>query len=45
MIIIVIERDTEIDRMKDTDIDACIYRYRYADTYIDRQIKEHTYHI
>ena len=41
----IIERDNERDRMIDTDIDACIYRYRYADTYIDRQIKEHTYHI
>ena len=45
VIIIVIERYWEIDRLIDTDIDACIYRYRYADTYIDRQIKEHTYHI
>ena len=35
----------EIDRLIDTDIDACIYRYRNAVTYIDRQIKEHTYHI
>ena len=31
--------------MRDTDIDACIYRYRYVDRYIDRQIKKHTYHI
>ena len=29
----------------DTDIDACLHRYRYADTYIDRQIKEYTYFI
>ena len=37
------ERYWERDRMIDTDIDACIYRYRYADIDIDRQIKEHTY--
>ena len=26
----------ERDRMRDTDIDACIYRYRYVDGHIDR---------
>ena len=26
------QRDRETERMIDTDIDGCIYRYRYADT-------------
>ena len=32
----IIERYWDRDRMTDTNIDTCINRYRYADTYIDR---------
>ena len=40
-VIVIIERDrerqteTETKTERDTAIDACIYRHRYADTYID----------